>query len=274
MAKHLMKDASQKMKIEENKPEKLLVLGAGLPRTGTLSMKAALTMLLKGKCYHMAEFFTANQEHMDIWVNAIKNKNTPEQWKEFFKKEGFIAGVDFPFALFWKELSEVYPEAKVILTTRDSSKWYDSVKSSIWIFHDKLRSSWTFNKTVSLLDTRKGAGLEWIQHMENTKGFGMEENLYDAITGGPETAENFFKEWESVVIATLPPERLLVHSAKEGWEPLCKFLDLPVPDCPYPRLNDAASIRQTVSVLSVISAVLFYAVPAVAAIGATYYFAM
>jgi hypothetical protein len=250
-----------------------MYVGAGLPRTGTLSMKSALTILLKGKCYHMAEAFSGNQDHMDIWMNGIKNKNTPDQWKQFFKTEGYIAGVDFPFALFWKELSGVYPDAKIVLTTRDSEKWYDSVKNSIWIFHDKMRNSWTFKKTLSLLDGRKGAG-DWIHHMENTKGYGMNQNLYDAITGGPENAAKFFRDWDSVVKSSIPPERLLVHSAKEGWGPLCKFLDLPIPDQPYPNLNDAASIRKTVQMLSLLNYGLFYLLPACIAVGATYMFTM
>jgi len=273
MAKLLMNDKSRELEIEKKEPDTLLVIGAGLPRTGTLSMKSALTILLKGKCYHMAEFFGGTQDHMDIWMNGINDKNSSEQWKQFFQKEGYIAGVDYPIGLFWKELSEIYPEAKILLTTRDSSRWYDSVKNSIWIFHDKMRGSWTFRKTMALLDGRKGID-KWIHHMENTKGYGMDKNLFEAITGGPESAEQFFKDWDAAVISTIPSERLLVHSAKDGWEPLCKFLDLPIPTEPYPNLNDAASIRGVVKTLTMINYGLFYVTPALLAVAATYFFAM
>ena len=37
----------------------------------------------------------------------------------------------------------------------------------------------------------------------------------------------------------MPPERLLVYEVKEGWEPLCRFLGVPVPQTPFPHVNDA-----------------------------------
>jgi len=266
-----MKDKSQELQIVEKNPDKLLVIGAGLPRTGTLSMKSALTILLKGKCYHMAEHFAGDQEHMDIWMNAIKASNTSEQWTQFFKKKGYVAGVDFPISLFWKELSDAYPEAKIILTTRTPETWYTSVKNSIWHFHENLRNSWTFKKTMVLLDGRKGAD-KWIDSVETKKPYGMKMNLFEAISGGPEVATQFYKDWEEVVKANIPEERLLVHSAKEGWEPLCKFLDVPVPEESYPNLNDTASIQQAVKSLKMISVGLFYVAPAVLTALATYLF--
>lgn len=266
-------DLSQHVEITDNKPEELLVIGAGLPRTGTLSMKSALTILLKGKCYHMAEVLKGDQEDLDIWLNGFKGENTPQQWRDFFKKKGYVSGVDYPISLQWKELSEVYPNAKIVLTTRNPDTWYTSVKNSIWSFHDNIHNSWTFRQTIYWLDGRKRIE-KWFPCMDQVKGYGMKQSLGPVIDSGPEASSQFFKDWEEVVKATIPPERLLVHSAKEGWAPLCKFLGLPIPDEPYPRLNDTASIQKGVRAVKMVSIGIFYVAPALLTALATYLFAM
>lgn len=274
MAKFLLTaDKSHGLEINKNPSDEIIVIGAGLPRTGTLSMKSALTILLKGKCYHMAEFLRGSQDDMDIWLNALKGDVTPQQWRTFFRKEGYVSGVDYPMSLFWKELSEVYPNAKILVTTRNPDTWYKSVKESIWTFHDNIRSSWTFRQTIGLMDGRKGIH-DWFDVVESAKATGMSMTMGEAIAGGPEHAAKFFKEWEELVISTIPPERLLVHSAKEGWGPLCKFLDLPIPDEPYPRLNDTATILKGIKIAKVVSVGIFYVAPILVTALGTYLFAM
>ncbi|XP_023345560.1 uncharacterized protein LOC111714641 [Eurytemora carolleeae] len=258
MAKYVMKSVEEE--ITNTNPEEILVIGAGLPRTGTLSLKTALMKLYKGKCYNMKEVFEGDQEDLDIWMNGIKKKNTPADWRQYFKKKGYVAGVDYPYSLFWKEIADAYPNAKVVLSSREPRTWYKSVVESIWLFNELARKSWTFRIMLKMFDPRKGSE-DWIELMMTHKGYGMKRGMGEAIEGGEETAEKYFLEWEDSVKATIPSDRLLVHKAVDGWEPLCLFLGVDVPTVPYPRVNDTAAIQQEVKNLKMMNYCLFYGLP-------------
>src|SRR5438045_1899686 len=105
----------------------LKVVGAGLGRTGTLSLKLALEKLLGGPCYHMAEVFE-HMGHVPIWHDAALGK--PVDWDKLF--DGYVATVDWPSGAFWKEIGAHYPESLIVLSSRDSEKWWKSAKDTIF----------------------------------------------------------------------------------------------------------------------------------------------
>ncbi len=191
----------------------LKVIGAGLGRTGTLSLKLALEHLGFGPCYHMIEIMGQARERLPQWIQVVRGK---PDWDAIF--DGFQSSVDYPTCYFWREQAAHYPEAKVILSTRDAEGWFESV-----------------NKTImspgSVASMRAGPFAEF---MDGTvlRDFGDRTNDRDFMV-------DYFRKWESSVIAECPPERLLVHRSADGWEPLCKFLGVPVPDEPYPRVNSS-----------------------------------
>ncbi|HXZ69020.1 MAG TPA: sulfotransferase, partial [Alphaproteobacteria bacterium] len=102
------------------------LIGAGFGRTGTTSVKAAYEMLGLGRCYHMLEVIR-DQTAVQQWIDATEGKI---DWEEIFK--GFTATVDWPGAHFWRELIGYYPDAKVLLTVRDSEAWFASTQRTIF----------------------------------------------------------------------------------------------------------------------------------------------
>ena len=104
----------------------LSVLGAGFGRTGTESLKKALEILGFGPCYHMFEVLP-HQERVDQWVSLAQGK-TPD-WDEIF--DGYHSSVDWPAAHFWRDIAEHYPDAKIILSVRDSERWFESMSNTI-----------------------------------------------------------------------------------------------------------------------------------------------
>ncbi|XP_023321047.1 uncharacterized protein LOC111695829 isoform X4 [Eurytemora carolleeae] len=207
----------------------------------------------------MMETFKGSQEHVDLWLNAADGKNSAEDWTTFFKKEGYISGVDYPFSLFWKDLVTVYPNAKVVLSTREPEKWYTSVYESIWQVQLFKENSWTAHLLFKMLDKKRP--VNWMAKLMETKGPGMDLSMHEAITAGPDTAKQYFIDWEENVKASISAERLLVHSAKEGWKPLCDFLGFDIPDEPYPRVNDTASIQKAVRMIKLLNFGIFYVAP-------------
>jgi Sulfotransferase domain len=191
----------------------LKVIGAGLGRTATFSMKFALEHLGLGPCYHMAEVMAGARKNVPLWLDVVGGK---PDWDAVF--EGYESTTDYPACTYWRELAEHYPDAKVVLTVRDANTWFDSVNETI--FSDQMQGPLA------------GSPIEVMMQGAVFDAFGDRSRVKDRA---------FMTEWferrNQDVVDGLPPERLLVYSPKQGWEPLCDFLGVPVPDAPFPRVN-------------------------------------
>lgn len=194
----------------------LRVIGAGFGRTGTLSLKTALEKLGVGKCYHMFEV-SRNPSHITLWSDAHRGK--PVDWDKLF--EGYQAAVDWPSCNLWREQMAHYPDARVILSHRDPESWYKSVMSTIY------PSSVALSKSEDKNQRRFG---EWTMDV-------IWNRVFDNRMDDAAHVMDVFTRHNEAVIAEVPKEKLLVFEAKDGWAPLCKFLDMPVPDEDYPRVN-------------------------------------
>ncbi len=228
------------------------VIGAGLGRTGTTSLKIALEKLGFDPCYHMTELFE-QPGHIGTWEAAMRGE--PVDWEEVFC--GYRATVDWPGAAFYEDLMERYPEAKVILTVRDPERWYVSALSTI--YHARRTAS---SRVLAAL----GLFIPGVRDVRRATGI-VEDLAWEGIFGGRfedrEHAIGVFDRLNGQVVERIPPERLLVYDVKEGWAPLCAFLGAEAPeDEPFPRLNAAAAFRKEVRRRRALT----YAVPSVAAL--------
>jgi hypothetical protein len=205
------------------------VIGAGLGRTGTLSLKMALEELGFVRCYHMVELFT-NGKHVRVW--DLASRGEPIDWDALF--EGYQATVDWPGCAFYAELMRRYPEAKVVLTVRDPERWYESSRQTIYYVRN------AFPGWMRLLLPR----MRVVRRMLDRVAWnGMFQGRFD----DKEFTIDVFNRYNEQVRRVVPPERLLVYEVREGWEPLCAFLGVPVPDGkPFPHVNDAAEFRARV----------------------------
>lgn len=203
------------------------VIGAGYGRTGTKSLKLALEILGYDKCYHMEELLR-HPEGMVYWKNAMNKKET--DWDTLFR--GYQSIVDFPGSLLYKELATFYPEAKIILSVRDPESWYKSAYHTIY----------SFNPGVMFMAKLMGAAIFSTTGRNLLKVFVLNKQfIWDGYFEGKFKDKAYalqkFKDHIEEVKAFLPQDRLLIHHAQEGWEPLCKFLEKPIPEVPYPRAN-------------------------------------
>src|SRR5271155_3282411 len=105
----------------------LQVVGAGLGRTGTHSLKVAFEQLLGGPCYHMVEVF-GRPDQRDTWAAAARGEEV--DWAAFLAP--YRATVDWPAAAFWRELSDAAPEAVIVLSVRDADAWWKSASETIF----------------------------------------------------------------------------------------------------------------------------------------------
>ncbi|MFL5823710.1 MAG: sulfotransferase family protein [Solirubrobacteraceae bacterium] len=211
------------------------LIGAGLPRTGTLSQKVALEMLGLGPCYHMVNVLS-DLDEAPAWRRALDGDSP---WDDIF--EGFESTVDWPGSFFYRQLGEHYPEAKVLLSTRDADAWERSMRDTIWgIFYGDMLMR-------DLSEARERIDPKWRAYTDMMKGMWEHSGLINA--GADTTSEDMqaaMERYEQDVQQNVPSDRLLVWSVTDGWEPLCEFLGVPVPDQPFPHLNDSKIFAERV----------------------------
>jgi len=206
------------------------VIGAGPGRTGTASLKRALERLGFAPCYHMFE--CSRLGHADNWARALEAGDVSE-FEHIFDLHGFQATVDFPASVAFLELLDRYPGAKVILTTRASRGWARSVRETIWGPYAGDRS-WVLAPWKSSFRRMSRA---------YRSRFLLDEGA-NALLESEEELAVAFEKWEAHVKASVPPDRLLVFESREGWEPLCAFLGVPVPEVPFPNVNESAAMKE------------------------------
>jgi hypothetical protein len=205
------------------------IIGAGFGRTGTLSIKTALEELGFGPCYHMTEV-SSHPGHAALWDSAARGETV--DWREIFA--GYQSTVDWPGCTFYKELMQTYPDAKVLLTVRDPEKWYESAQNTIYQVTNRMQTP-----PIRLLLRLLRPNVRQTAQMINTL---IWEGTFNGNFEDKQQAIEIFNQHIEDVKKYVPPERLLIYNAKEGWEPLCAFLGVEVPkDKPFPHLNDRDS---------------------------------
>ncbi len=203
------------------------VIGAGYGRTGTRSLKLALEELGYGACYHMEELLS-NPGGVTHWKNAMNN--TRVDWDTLFS--GYHSVVDFPGCLYYKELAEYYPDSKVILSMRDAESWYESVSRTIFSFDPGLALKLKMICLLPFSATARNLFNVIILNNASTWAKHFEGRFTDK-----DYAIHRYHAHIDEVKSRIPHERLLVHAAQDGWEPICAFLGKEVPSFPYPNAN-------------------------------------
>jgi len=190
----------------------LRVVGAGVGRTGTLSLKLALERLLGAPCYHMIEVF-GKPEHVPLWTGAAHGQ-MPD-WNAMMR--GYAAAVDWPASAFWPELAEAFPDALVLLSVRDADAWWRSANGTIFPSIEHAPS------------------VEWRQMVDDMFASRFTSQIRDR-----DASLAAFERHNSEVRARVPARRLLEWRAGDGWAPLCERLGLPLPAEPFPHTNTTA----------------------------------
>lgn len=184
-----------------------------------MSLKLALEKLLGGPCYHMLEVFP-RPDHIAMWRGVLEGKKP--DWDRLF--DGYVAAVDWPAAAFWHDIADAYPDAIILLSTRDTDSWWRSADGTILEgafrrFPGEADDPWRVMVTKLFEET-------------------FTPNYLDE-----DAAKQAYQRHNADVRATAPKDRLVDWKIGEGWEPLCAALGLAVPDEPFPHANTTEDFR-------------------------------
>jgi len=213
------------------------LIGAGLPRTATTTQKAAFEMLGLGPCYHMQDMLRDMATSIPLFERA---RDGEQPWDEILN--GYQSLVDWPLGFYWRELIDHYPDAKVVLSVRDGESWERSMRDTVVALHHGDSLMYHLSRARYQVDD---LWRRWVDLMWESCWIGK-----GAFAGSYATSEDLIAgmhRWNDEVRATVPAERLLVWRPQDGWEPLCEFLELPVPSEPLPHVNDTAAFKSGIS---------------------------
>lgn len=213
------------------------IIGAGFPRTGTNTLKRSLEMLGYTKTYHFKDLLN-NPDNLHYWTSLLETNTT--DWEGIY--EGYQASVDFPCYPWYKEHMAKYPDAKVILTVRPFEDWYNSVKKTIWVAGPQTPIEKLKMMSKLPFDARLRKIVKCIKFV---KGYLWETQFQGRFLDKP-----FVKTiWENHIAEvknTVPADKLLVYDVRDGWAPLCDFLNIPLPDGKLPHLNKREDFKQMI----------------------------
>jgi hypothetical protein len=211
------------------------LIGAGLPRTGTLTQKEALEMLGVGPCFHWVDVLADLDRQVPLWDGALDGRVEPGTILD-----GYRSTVDWPGGYFYRQLLDAYPDAKVLLSVRDPERWEPSFRETIvdMCYGESL---------IRLLSSaRAHVDVRWRRYLEFVNRMFWSELGTFPNGHSPEALIEGFVAHNEEVKRIVPPERLLVWEVSEGWGPLCEFLGVDVPDVPLPHANDRATFLDRV----------------------------
>jgi len=233
------------------------IIGVGFGRTGTMSVYTALNEL-GFNCYHMKEvllnttktdhqlkeFFLKRKKmtHLDFWHRVANSPGgSKHDWNEVF--ENYSATVDNPGCCVWRELIQYYPNAKVLLTLhpKGPKAWYKSTLNTIYA----TETMWQF-KVLSFFIPKIRRFVEMNNKLVWSRS-------HRGTMVDPERAFARYNKHIEEVKSVVPPDRLLIYSADQGWGPLCKFLDVSSPETDFPNVNDTAEMKKLLSNVSMIA---------------------
>jgi hypothetical protein len=213
------------------------VIGAGLPRTATTTQAIAFDMLGFGRCYHMRDLMMDFDAGLPLWEAAADGK---PDWEAILGDAESCC--DWPTARYYKELFDYYPESKVVLSVRDPEGWIRSMRDTVWSIYFGESVMHHVCEARAVLDPlwRRFMALMTIMTW-GEDSLGPPDSTFD-----DEAFAASMHRWNDRVKREVPADRLLVWDPREGWEPLCAFLDVAVPGEPLPNVNDTAAFKEGV----------------------------
>ncbi|XP_076812340.1 uncharacterized protein LOC143459192 isoform X2 [Clavelina lepadiformis] len=203
------------------------VVMAGYSKTGTKSMAAALRLL----GYKVYDFMDHFWYHYEDWMKIMERQSTVEDFRRMYQDVDALTGC--PAFAFWEEILKAFPDAKVVLTTREEESWYRSTVGQARV----LESYYKFPLMQILTPTGRKYFKFYRALVRLCEGVDMKHPFHYTYHYNDVLTKLKYRQHQKYCEQNAPKDKLLVYSVKEGWGPLCAFLGKDVPSVPFPHSN-------------------------------------
>jgi len=206
------------------------VIFAGYSKCGTKTMREAFA-LLGYENWDIQENYKYERER---WLKIFKHGGGKEDFYQMYKEVDSVT--DIPSFHFWEEILGAFPDAKIVFCQRDEDEWWASRRKMLMSRQSfKLRAMRMLSPSLRAMQD-----FLWLGHAV-TEGWYAVEPWFGYGNMPEQLLRRAYRRHNRNVLENAPKDRLLVFDLKEGWEPLCRFLNVPVPDCPFPHNNKNAT---------------------------------
>ncbi|GBG30502.1 Hypothetical Protein FCC1311_067222 [Hondaea fermentalgiana] len=195
------------------------VIVAGPPKTGTTSLAAALSEL------GLVVYDSDEQVSvlLDDWHEILMDGEEEPDFAGMFA--GVDAITDGPAFSFWEQLLQTFPDARVILLTRDEDDWIESYRKQKEVESSYRWLTWFSSEFARVFEVA-----------DASEKFSMGSERFI-----PYLYRLRLRMHNERVRRIVPKDQLLEYSVRDGWGPLCHFLGVPAPETPFPHANQNAS---------------------------------
>ena len=203
-------------------------------------MQEALGILGYPNPYHYASLFR-NVKDSDYWQELLDAKFNHNQridgQMHFDKLLGHCGAVsDVPCVLFWEELVEAYPDAKVVIVERTEDQWARSFEELVDGALNPVATYVLRYTDPAWLGRINVLAQAWIEAFLGTSN----------LAKGKKNMRSAYRAHYATIRAKVPREKILEYKLGSGWDPLCKFLGKDVPDVPFPHRNEAKMLQNAI----------------------------
>jgi len=210
------------------------VILAGLPKCGTKTMVAAFEAL----GYEVCDVVENYEWFGDDWVKIFERGGTAEDFRRMYENIDVVT--DTPMCHFWEEILEAFPDVKIILTQRrNEHEWVKSMSNQF------AANSTPLLKLLMMLSPSCRKFTQWMDKLSVAT---CSTRIVRPWIGSSYINEMIcrqrYRQHNNYVLTKAPRDQLLVYEFKQGWEPLCKFLDKPIPDQPFPHENKKGGVTE------------------------------
>ncbi|CAK8680230.1 unnamed protein product [Clavelina lepadiformis] len=205
------------------------VIVAGFAKTGTKSLHIAVRELGYEVYDFVENFWYLGKD----WNKILTEGGSVDDSKRMYKDVD--ATIDDPVFLFWKEIHEAFPDAKIVFTTREEDSWFPSYRKQMEEMEQNTMLRLIF--LYSPLGQKFGTLIGKMNEVVLATPRSYPSTFYWKIPVNEMVMRRLYRQHYADVIQNAPKDKLLVYNLKEGWEPLCKFLNKPVPDKQFPHAN-------------------------------------
>jgi len=190
---------------------------------------------LEGACYNFQEIKEDNIVEKLHWKKVFEKSVSDKEWINFLEGRGFRSGIAHPISLFYRDLLRIFPRAKFVILPPETAHSNGSVQinPSFNLYEGDnlgLRKDGNITNNLQYISSNGKAGCTLTKSLVRTDD--VNKRIDESIN------KDSYDQWFEDMKKSIPEDKFLILNLKDEWDSLCSFLEIPIPDIPFPKNDD------------------------------------